>query len=296
MVISRSRYSLYLTFIHIGMILLCAGTLYPFLVIVGSSLQSANDLSRNGYSVIPERIDLTAYQIILASPRQLIRSYWATIYTTAATVLFGIFLTTTCGYVMSRQDYAYRRFLSFYIFFTMLFNGGLVPTYILYVNWLRLKNSPIALVLPMVVSAWYILLMKSFMIKIPKSLLESAIIDGASEWSIFFQIIIPISKPAVATIALFFCLGSWNDWWLSLLFIEDDKYVKLQYLLHRLLKYIEYLNTPEAQQMGASLGIRVPMQSSRMAMCILTTGPMLFIFPFFQKYFVRGITVGSIKE
>jgi putative aldouronate transport system permease protein len=278
------------------MAVLCAVTLYPFMVIVGSSLQSTVDLTRNGYSIIPEHLDLTAYSMILANPGQLARSYWVSIYTTLATVVIGLYLTATCGYVMSRKDYAYKRFLSIYVFFTMLFNGGLVPTYILYVNWLHLKNSPIALVLPMVVSAWYILLMKSFMVKIPVSLVECATIDGAGEWRIFYQIIIPLTKPAIATVGLFFCLGSWNDWWLSLLFIEDDRYVKLQYLLQRLLKYIEYLNTPEAQQMGATLGIRIPTQASRMAMCVLATGPMLFVFPFFQRYFVRGITVGSIKE
>jgi putative aldouronate transport system permease protein len=278
------------------MAILCALTLYPFFIIIGSSLQSEMDLANNGYAIIPEAIDLTAYKMILANPTQLVNSYWVTFYTTVFTAIVGLALTTTAGYVLSRRDYPYRRPLSLYIFFTMLFNGGLVPSYILYVNWLGLKNSPIALILPLVVNAWYVMLMKSFMIKIPFSLIESAKIDSASELRVFLQIVLPLSKPPIATIGLFFVLGSWNDWWLSLLFIESDRYIKLQYLLERIIRFIAYLQTPEAQRMGAAIGISVPIQSSRMAMCAVATGPMLFIFPFFQKYFVRGITVGSVKE
>jgi len=282
--------------IAIGMAVLCALTLYPFLIVVGSSLQSAQDLAQNGYSVIPARIDLTGYKMVLVNPTQIMRSYVVTIYTTVITAVCGLWITSSFGYVLTRKDYKLRRVLSFYVFFTMLFNGGLVPTYILFVNWLKVKNTPIALILPLLVNAWYILMMKGFMQDIPGSLIESAKIEGAGELRIFTRIVMPMSLPALATIGLFFVLNGWNDWYQTLLYIDTDKYVKLQYLLIRLVKNIEFLNSPEAVQYGlVKPGMVIPVESARMAMCVVAAGPMLVVFPFFQKYFIQGIAIGSVK-
>jgi len=164
------------------------------------------------------------------------------------------------------------------------------------VNWLRLKNSILALILPMLISAWYVMLMRSFMQSIPEALIESAKIDGAQEITIYIRIVLPLSTPVLATVGLFLVLSSWNDWWLTLLYIDTDRLMKLQYLLMRLLRNMEFLNTADAIKYGAVReGVEVPVLSARMAMCVLAAGPMLVVFPFFQKYFVRGITVGSMK-
>ena len=172
----------------------------------------------------------------------------------------------------------------------------MVPSYILISKWLNLKNNILALILPMVCSGWYILMMKGFFQTVPTSMIESAKIDGAKELYIFTRIVMPVSKPAFATIGLFYILGSWNDWWLSLLYIESEKLVKLQYLLMKVLSNIEFLNSYDALRYGLVSGnTQIPTYSTRMAMCILATGPIIIIFPFFQKYFVKGITIGAVK-
>ena len=178
----------------------------------------------------------------------------------------------------------------------MLFSGGMVPSYILVSNWLGLKDNLLALILPLVANAWNILLMKGFFQSIPTALIEAAKIDGASEMCIFTRIVIPISKPAFATIALFYILASWNDWQLSLLYIDSDAKIKLQYLLVKILNNIEFLNSYDAIKYGLIREpISIPTNSARMAMCVLAAGPIVIVFPFFQKYFVKGISVGSVK-
>jgi putative aldouronate transport system permease protein len=270
--------------------------IYPFLVILGSSFQTQSDISEHGYSVIPQRISFVAYQMIGKDPEILLNSYFITAVTTAIGSLAGLWVITAYAYALSRKDFKYRKPLSFYVFFTMLFNGGMVPTYILIAKWLGLKNNILALMLPCLISGWYVLLMRGFLQTLPGALIESAKIDGAGEVRTFVKIVLPIAKPPLATIGLFLVLQNWNDWWLTLLYIDKDKLMKLQYMLIRVLKNMEFLNSAEAIQYGlVKEGMEVPAQSARMAMCILAAGPMLLTFPFFQKYFVRGLTVGSVK-
>ncbi|MDG0790902.1 carbohydrate ABC transporter permease [Cohnella ginsengisoli] len=282
--------------IHVVFIALCVASLFPFLVIIGTSFQSENDIVKFGYSIIPRNFTFDAYRVILHEPKVLFQSYFVTIATTVIGSLVGMWVTTTYAYAISRKDYRFRSFLAFFIFFTMLFHGGMVPSYILMVKWLGLKNNILALILPYLISGWFVLLMKGFLQTIPEAVIESAKIDGAGELRIFAQIVIPISKPALATLGLFFALQYWNDWWLTLLYVEHDNLMKLQYLLIRVLKNMEYLNSAEAIQYGlVKPGMLVPSLSARMAMCILAAGPMLLVFPLFQKYFVQGLTVGSVK-
>jgi len=282
--------------IHLIFIAMCAACIFPFLVIIGTSVQSEGDIVKFGYSFIPKNFTLDAYRVILHDPTQLFRSYFITILTTVIGSLVGMWVTTTYAYAISRKDYRLRSFLAFFVFFTMLFHGGMVPSYILMVKWLGLKNTMLALILPYLISGWFVMLMKGFLQTIPESVIESAKIDGASELRIFAQIVLPISKPALATLGLFFALQYWNDWWLTLLYVEQDHLIKLQYLLIRVLKNMEYLNSAEAIEYGlVKPGMMVPSLSARMAMCILAAGPMLLVFPLFQKYFVKGLTVGSVK-
>lgn len=282
--------------IHIVFIIACALSIYPFLVIVGSSFQSQEDIMSNGYSIFPAKVTFTAYKMILRDPTVLLRSYLVTIVTTVVGSVVGLWVITSYAYTISRKDFKYRKHFSFYVFFTMLFNGGMVPSYIMISKWLGLKNSILALILPSLISGWYVLLMKGFLQTIPDALIESAKIDGAGEVYTFIKIVLPISKPPLATIGLFLVLQYWNDWWLTLLYIDNENLMKLQYMLIRVLRNMEFLNSAEATQFGmVQEGMEVPTQSARMAMCVLAAGPMLLVFPFFQKYFVRGLTVGSVK-
>lgn len=281
---------------HIILAFAAALCLYPFLLILGSSFQSEAEIANIGYKVIPHKMVFDAYKVIMEKPLTLLNAYKITAITTLITTIMGLWVVSTYAYVMSRRDYAYRKFLSFYIFFTMLFNGGMVPSYILIANWLGLKDTIWALILPLVCNAWNALMMKSFFMSLPTSLIESAKIDGAGELRIFTRIIIPIAKPAFATIGLFYVLTAWNDWNLSLLYIDDDRLIKLQYMLMRLMNNMEFLNSYDAVKYGVVReSVTIPTNSARMAMCILAAGPVIVIFPFFQKYFVKGITVGSVK-
>lgn len=278
------------------MLLFAACCIVPFLIILGSSFQSQKEILNSGYSMIPKNATVSAYKYILSNPKSILNAYWITILTSFITTVMGVLLSASYGYVISRKEYRYKKSLSFFIFFTMLFNGGLVPTYILISKWLNLSDTIWALILPSLASPWYILMLKGFFQTLPSSLIEAAKIDGAGELKIFSTIIIPISKPALATIALFYLLGSWNDWWLSMLYIEKDSLVKLQYLLQRILKNIDFLNSEAAVKYSiVGSGTDIPTYSARMAMCVLASGPILMVFPFFQKHFVKGLTVGSVK-
>jgi len=282
--------------IHIIFIIVCTACIYPFLIVIGSSFQSENEILISGYAIIPKKISLVAYKMILKDPKVLLNSYFVTIVTTVIGSTVGLWVTTSYAYVLSRRDFKYRKQLSFYVFFTMLFNGGMVPSYIMIARWLNLKNNILALILPYLISGWNVLLMKGFLQTIPEALFESAKIDGAGEIYTFVKIVIPVSKPPLATVGLFLVLYYWNDWWLTLLYIDKENLMKLQYMLIRVLRNLEFLNSAEAIQYGlVKEGMVVPTQGARMAMCLLAAGPMLVVFPFFQKYFVSGLTVGSVK-
>lgn len=269
---------------------------YPFLIIVGSSFQSVSDLNANGYRIIPGRWTLVSYKAVLQNPQTLVRAYGITILTSAITVVCGVFVCSTCAYVMTRKSYRYKKILSLIVFLPMILGGGMVASYINIVKNLGLKDNIWVLILPMLVSPWYMLLMKGFLSSIPEAMIESAKMDGASEFRVFTQFVVPLSKPAIATIALFFLLDSWNEWYNSMLYIDNQNLVKLQFLLMKIQSSIDFLNSAEALQFGAvKSGQEVPTEGARMAMCLLAAGPMLVVFPFFQKYFVKGLTIGSVK-
>lgn len=274
--------------------LLCIGA---FLLVLGSSFQTEKEIQQYGYSILPRAFSTEAYMAVFSNPRSLVNAYIVTIVTTVIGTCIGVCISAGAGYVISRPNYRYRKILSFYIFFTMLFSGGLVPSYILMTQWLHLKNTIWALIFPLLVNAWYILLMKGFFRGLPDSITEAARIDGASELRTFVSIVLPISKPVLATIALFYALGYWNDWYQSLLYIDNQSLYKLQYLLMQILRKVQFMNSEMGQATANVSGgvAQMPTLNLRMAMCVLAVGPMLLAFPFFQKYFVRGITVGAVK-
>lgn len=291
---SLNEYSVKLV-CHVVLILFSITCLGAILLILGASFQSQQEIWDRGYSLIPAKPSLEGYIAVFKNPYQLLRSYWNTFLTTAVGTVLGVMLSASCGYVMSRKNYKFHKILSFYVFFTMMFNGGIVPSYIMITNWFGLKNTYLALILPMMVNAWYILLMKGYFSGIPVEITEAARIDGASELYTFVKIVIPMSSSVMATIALFYVLGYWNDWYLSLLYTTDSNMYKLQYLLMNIIKSAEFLSSEAGQQLNMDNMVVIPTMNTRMAMCVLAAGPVLLIFPFFQKYFVKGIAVGSVK-
>ena len=201
------------------------------------------------------------------------------------------------AYPLSRQNFKLRQPITFFIFFTMLFGGGLIPTYILNTQYLHLGNTIWIYILPGLASAWYIIIIRTFFSQLPQSLVESAKVDGAKELRIFFQIVLPLSKPVLATVLLMTLLAKWNDWYTSLIYIRDSKLYSLQYMLQKMLREAEFVKGLSNSQMGLNIQLdtEVPTESVRFAMVIVAAGPMLVVFPFFQKYFTRGLTVGAVK-
>ena len=273
--------------------LFAAVCLIPFLIVIGSSFTAESYIIRNGYSILPKEWSIESYATIFRSPMAIIRAYGVTIFVTTAGTVLSVFLNTMAGYVLQRKDFEWRNKLSFFYFFTTLFSGGLMPWYIMCVKYLHLKDSIWAMILPGIVSVWNILLVKGFMAGIPFEMTESAKIDGAGDFSIFLRLIWPLSKPVIATIGLFTALTYWNDWYNSMLFINNDHLYSLQYQLYKLLNDARVL-----RQLASEAGIvvdTVPIESMKMALTVVVTGPIVLLYPFVQRYFIKGLTLGAVK-
>ncbi len=267
----------------------------PLMLIVSAAFTSEQSLAVNGYTLIPSEFSLSAMKYIFESPKQILTSYGVTITVTIVGAITSLFVTSMLAYVAARRDFKASRVISFMIFFTLLFHGGMVPSYIINTQVYGLKDTIFAMILPYLIMPWHVFLMKGFFADIPVSLIEAAKIDGASEIRTFFKIVIPISKPALATVGLFCVFVYWNDWWLSMLYIDSPELTSLQYYLYRIMNNIQFLTT-SLQAGNITIDVsNLPAETARMALCLVAAGPMLVIFPFFQKYFVKGLTVGAVK-
>lgn len=271
---------------------------FPFLFVIIISLTDESTLNRNGYRIFPEKWSLEAYRYVFQSGDQLLRSYGVTIFVTLVGTIISLVFISLFAYSISRKAFKYRNFFAFLAFFTMLFNGGLVPTYIVLTQLLELKDSVWALIMPMAVNAFYILIMRTFFAtSVPEAIIESGKIDGASELRIFIKLVLPLSLPGLATIGLFSTLGYWNDWFNALLYIDDPNLVPLQSMLMRIENSMQFLlqnsNNPSV---NAGILQSLPQDTSRMAMVVLATGPIVLAYPFFQRYFIQGLTIGAVKE
>lgn len=283
--------------IHCIFAIVTLSMLLPFIMVIIISISDEQSLTRIGYQLIPQKLSVSAYVYYFRAPEVLIRAYGVTILVTVIGTAIGLLMTAALGYTISRRDYGYNRLLTFFIFFTMLFNGGLVPFYILVTQWLRLGDTIFALIVPGLINPFYILIMKGFMTKIPMEIIESAKIDGAKEWRIFMNIILSLSMPALATLGLFISLAYWNEWFNGLLFINNKNLVPLQLLLVRSLQTLDFIiSRPEFRTSVIKLDMsQFPTKAAKFAVAIIAGGPMLVIFPFFQRFFVRGLTVGALK-
>ena len=279
--------------------ILAALCIVPFLFVLIISLTSESSLQANGYRFWPEEWSLEAYKYIFESGSNIIRAYGVTIVVTITGTILGLIIMTTYAYALSRRNFAYRKFFTKLIFIPMLFSGGMVSSYLVVTRFLGLKNNILALILPICVSSFHIIILRTFFkTTVPDAIIESAKIDGASEFLLFLRIVLPISLPAIATIALFLTLGFWNDWFNAMLYIDKNSLIPLQYLLIKLETSIEFLvNNSQSIGLNATEAVsKMPKETVKMAIVVITTLPIIFAYPFFQKYFVSGLTVGAVKE
>lgn len=280
--------------LNIFFILTSLTYILPLILMFSISVSSENAITTYGYTFIPKEWGFDGYKAVFQNPGQLLNSYKITIiYSVVATVL-SLLVKALAAYPLSRPNYKFKKHTTMYLFFTMLFSGGLVPTYIINTKYLHLDNSIWIYILPGLVAAWDVFIMRTFFQGLPNGLVEAAKIDGASEFRIFFTMILPLSTPVLASLGFMYLVGKWNDWNTALLYIRDTELYSLQYLLQRILREADFINSMAKQ--GLSTGdMAMPTETTRYAMAVLAAGPMMIIFPFFQKYFAQGLTIGSVK-
>ena len=264
--------------------------LLPLILLISASLSSEGDISRYGFSLVPRAPTLAAYRYVLQDPGLILTAYAVTITVTLIGTFAGVLIMAMLAYPLSRPDFSWRGPLSFIVFFTLLFSGGLVPLYILVTHYLQIQDTLWSLILPYLVMPWYVFLLRAYFSSLPRELIDAAKVDGAGEWRIFFQVVVPLSRPGLATVALFCALTYWNDWYLALLFINIPALVPLQYLLYQISTNIETLQTS-----SQAFGVQVPALSAQMAIAVLAIGPITLAFLAVQKHFISGITLGGVK-
>lgn len=287
-------------FFNIMLALFALSCTLPFVFVIAISLTSETSLAELGYRFWPAEFSLSAYQYIFAGEmsKKILHSFGVTVFVTVLGTFVNSTMTSLYAYAISRSNFPFRRFFTVFALVTMLFTPGMVATYIIVTNFLFLKDTIWALILPAALGPFNILVMRTFFIKtVPDSIIESARIDGASEMKIFMKIVLPLAVPGIATISLFAALGYWNDWFNALLYIQKDSLVPIQYLLMRIQNNLDFLaqNAGMGSQIQGGLAA-LPSESARMAIVVISTLPIVLMYPFFQRYFVGGLTIGGVKE
>ena len=296
MLLSRGWNAFFMAVLLIGMLIVAV----PLLLVVVVSFSSEHSITYNGFSFFPTELTFKAYEYVFKWGDQLVQSYMVTIFYTIAGTVFSLALMSTFAYVITQRQFVFNRALTWFLFFTMLFSGGLVPSYILNSRYLHINNTVYIFLLSNLVNAYYVIILRTFIrTTIPESLFESARIDGAGHFTIFVKIVLPLFKAGLATVGLFNVVNRWNDWFTGMLYIENAKLVPLQTMLIRLQNNIDFLKQ-NAAIAGTPDGIAIlrtlPGESMRMSCTLLVILPVLFAYPFFQRYFISGLTIGSIKE
>ncbi len=270
--------------------------MYPLILTISVSLSSEREIVLHGYSVIPQNFTLNTYIYIFAnSGMRILKSYGVTIFITAAGTLGAMLVTSMMAFALSIKTLKYRNIIAFLCNFTIIFSAGLIPWYVVCVNYYGLKNNILALILPSIFSVWNMFLMRTYFSSISPSLYEAAKIDGASYFLIYRRIAVPLSKTAILTVGLMYALQYWNDWWNALIFINDKDLFPLQYYLYTILSNVNAISSGRIPS-GAAAGITLPSETVKMAVTIITIGPIIFLYPMVQKYFVQGIMTGAVKE
>ncbi|MDF2472785.1 MAG: sugar transporter permease [Anaerocolumna sp.] len=282
---------------HIIMVFLCLCCILPFLLLISSSVTEESTLIKEGYSFLPKKLDFSAYIYLLTRSSALVRGYMITIGVTVVGTVANLTLTTLFAYPLSRKDLPHRNIIAFFIFFTMLFNGGLVPSYIMWSKYLHINNTYAALILPnLLMQGFFVIMMRTFFTaNIPDAVIEAARIDGAGEAYILRKVVLPMSKPILATLIMMVGLMYWNDWTNGLYYINKDKYFSVQVLLNRMLSDVQFLKTSSSVSQIGNLAQNLPSTGIKMAVAVMGALPVMAIYPFFQKYFIKGITIGAVK-
>ena len=282
------------TISYIFISILAGLSLMPFIMMVASSFSSEIAITKYGFTLWPKEFSTLAYKIVFENPKLIIGSYVVTIILTVTGTAIGLIVIAMTGYALQRPDFRYRNKISFYIYFTTLFSGGLIPFYFLITKYLHLSDSYLAVLLPGLMTPWLIILMKNFLKSIPHSITESAKVDGASDLTIFIKIILPMATPALATVGLFLALSYWNEWYNSMLFLSPSvTYRPLQLFMYNIVTSAEYIRSSAASSNIPPQD--VPTETMKMATAVVAIGPVILLYPFVQKYFIKGITVGAVK-
>ncbi len=283
---------------HLIMILFCAACIIPFIFVVIISFSSQESIRAIGFSFTPQSWGLDAYTYVLRLGDQLWRSYFNSIFITVVGTICTLLVTIMYAYALFRKDFKYRKFFSFFCFFTMIFGGGLAPTYVVCKQLLGLSDSYAAIIIPMLLNPFNLIIMRTFFqSSIPTELIESAAIDGCGEYRTLFSIIIPITKPGIATVGLLTAIAYWNEWFIPMLYVRDAKYIPLQYLLQEMQAKVDFLakNSAMIGAEAANIAGNLPSDTLRMALVVLIVIPIACAYPFFQRYIISGLTIGSVK-
>lgn len=278
---------------YAGITVYSALCLLPMLLVLMISITDEDAILRNGYSLFPKKFSLYAYKVIFTGGSQVMQSYTISIFVTLVGTILAVLITAMAGYALANKSVRYRNGLALYFFITMIFSAGIVPWYLMNRS-LGLTNNILALIIPsLLFSPFNLFLVRNFMNGVPDSLRESATIDGANDLAIAFRIYFPLSTPVLATIALFYGLDYWNNWWNAIMLIDDKSLYPLQFMLLQLKSEISMLN--QMTMLAGADDVTLPAESVKMATAVVTIGPIVFFYPYLQKYFVKGLVIGSVK-
>lgn len=284
--------------LHIIFVIMAVCCLFPILLTLSISFSSNKSIVEYGYSLIPKEFSLESYKYIFMDSSKILRAYGITIFNAVVGGGLSVLIIAHVAYPLSRADFKLRLPITYFILFTMLFSGGQVASYMVITTMYHLQNTIWVMILPCLMSPWYVVVLRTFFkTGVPNAIIESGKLDGASELRILWQLVFPIALPGLATIALFQVLMYWNEWNLPLLYVVEPKLYNLQFLLQQMMQNIQQLNENPEFAAQASAGMaEIPTEGARMALCFVAMGPILVTYPFFQKYFIQGLTVGSVKE
>lgn len=284
--------------INVILIAFCLLCVVPFVFVIIISFTAESSIREIGFSFFPNKLSLEAYKYVFKMGDQLWRSYFTSFFVTIVGTLSSVLICVLYSYALFRKDFKYRRFFTFFSFFTMMFGGGLAPTYMICKTFLGLSDNYAALIVPMLVNPFNIIVMRTFFqSSVPEELIDAAAIDGSGEYSTLFRIIMPISKPGIATIALLNALAYWNEWFIPMLYVRDPNKIPLQYLLQQMQNNVDFLvrNSAMLGAEAAKVAGSMPQQSLRMVLVVFIVVPIAFAYPFFQRYIISGLTIGSVK-
>ena len=288
----KNKTSIWIHLFFVGFGLVC---IIPFMIVVSASFTSITDLSLHGFSILPPKPDVSAYAYLFKNPKQIINGYLVTMFVTIVGTFLSVLVMSMCAYALSRPRFRLKGLLTAYVFFPTLFSGGMVSSYIINTKYLHLMDSIWALILPSMVNVFHIIMLRTFFKQLPDGLFDAAMVDGAGEWRIYGIIALNLSKPAVATVAFLGALARWNEWYNAMLYIRSEEKYTLQYLLQGMMRNIQELLNAMEHAPSVAFAKEIPGENLRMALLVVCIGPMMLFFPFFQKYFTKGMTVGSVK-